>query len=793
MKTKLKLTLKFFIPILILSIIVLSLLVYIEIKNKNTALKFLEFRNILIKVKSIENHLDPVIVDLTFLSTHYSLCNFLENSTEINKQKVQAEFYLSSKTKTYYDQIRFINNEGMEVVRVNYNNGNPLIVPDDQLQDKHNRYYFKKTITLDREEIYASPFDLNVEGGKIEMPVKPMIRIGMPVFDHFNKKRGIVVINYRGKLMLEELAENAMIDDTVILSEGHFWLVNSDGFWLKGPEPQKEWTFMYANKTEKSFSNEYSLEWNQIAADTSGQIRNKNGLFTYATVFPFSQKPNRGESVNSLNSIDNYHWKVISFIPNSILNTKTMELIWKYIIILFFITILSFLGNLILVTTRLKMKESEENSKLLQGKRNSLQTLLLKIFQSEFSDLNSGLTAIINTASESLGSDYISIWRMNKDKNSITCIGLPEGLKPHPHTGMSMDIHSDSNYFNSILAGKQIVADVALEHSDTKEFKDAYLIPYNVTSMLDTPIWNQGKMLGIFCLANTGTKRQWTAYEQNFAIQIASTIATLFETDDRIKAEKEMRNAVEKAETANRVKSEFLANMSHEIRTPMNAILGFSEILLRKTQNEEDREYLQSINSSGKTLLYLINDILDLSKIEAEKVEIINRQINILSVLDDIKHLFSKKVSEKNLKYIVEVSPDSEKIVFIDEVRLRQILLNVIGNAVKFTEEGFIKVSLKTREDADSISLIIDIEDTGMGIPEKNRKQVFDSFEQTGKGSLAKYGGTGLGLAITKRLLKLMNGSIEIVDKKTPGTIFRVTFFDVKPTSSASNRNIDNE
>ena len=314
--------------------------------------------------------------------------------------------------------------------------------------------------------------------------------------------------------------------------------------------------------------------------------------------------------------------------------------------------------------------------------------------------------------------------------------------------------------------------------------------------MLDTPIWNHGKILGIFCLAYRNEKRRLSIEEQNFAIQIASTIATLFETDNRIKAEKEMRNAVEKAETANRVKSEFLANMSHEIRTPMNAILGFSEILLRKTQNEEDREYLQSINSSGKTLLYLINDILDLSKIEAEKVEIINRQINILSVLDDIKHLFSKKVSEKNLKYIVEVSPDSEKIVFIDEVRLRQILLNVIGNAVKFTEEGFIKVSLNTRvsrEDADSTTVIIDIEDTGMGIPAKNRKQVFDPFEQTGKGSLAKYGGTGLGLAITKRLLKLMNGSIEIVDKKTPGTIFRVTFFDVKPTSSASNRNIDNE
>ena len=279
-------------------------------------------------------------------------------------------------------------------------------------------------------------------------------------------------------------------------------------------------------------------------------------------------------------------------------------------------------------------------------------------------------------------------------------------------------------------------------------------------------------------------------------MQIASSIATMIETDERINAEQKMRDAVAKAEAANRIKSEFLANMSHEIRTPMNAILGLSEILLGKEQSDEDKEYLRSINSSEKTLLYLINDILDLSKIEADKVEIINKQVNILSIMDDMKRIFSQKVSEKKLDYITEISPTIEEIVFIDEIRLRQILLNVIGNAVKFTDKGFIKISLDSQaslENADSTSLIINIEDTGIGIPVESRAHVFDPFEQTGKGSLAKYGGTGLGLAITKRLLKLMNGSIEIIHKENPGTIFRITFLNATPILSESDRGMSNE
>lgn len=796
-KTKLSFFLNFFFPVLILSTVVLFVLAWFDIDNELETLKIREFSNVMLKVKSIENHLNPIVSDLSFMVNHHNLQIFLDNETETTKKNLQAEFLLGSTIKTYYDQIRFIDDKGMEKVRVNYNNGKPEIVSEDELQNKNERYHFKETIKLNQGGIYASPFDLNVEDGKVEQPAKPMIRLGMPVFNRSLEKKGIVIINYRGELLLRDFEKNAMFDDTVILSEGNFWLINAEGFWLKGPQIEKEWAFMYEDKKNLSFGIEYSKEWKIILTNKYGQLKDENGLFTYSTVFPFSNMIAKTEDIyDNSNTIDSYKWKVVSFIPYSRLNAMTITIIWKYVLILLFINILSFFGNLILIKARLKMKESEEKLTLLQEKRNTLQTLLLKIYQSEFPDLKSGLTSVVKTASKILDADYVSIWRIDKKGKFITCMDVSANSDIYPYAGKRINFDKFPEYFEAIQEGMQIVADDAVNHFATKRHKEGYLSSSGVASMLDSPILNHGKLMGIFGLAHKNQIKKWTIEDQNIASQMAASIATMIETDERIKAEQKMKDAVTNAEDANRIKSEFLANMSHEIRTPMNAILGFSEILLNKEQNDEKREDLQSINSSGRTLLYLINDILDLSKIEANKMEIINNQVNIVSIIDDMKRIFSQKISDKKLDFIIDISPGLEKIVFIDEIRLRQILLNVIGNAVKFTEKGFVKITIdsqKSIKKANSASLIISIEDTGIGIPKENQERVFNPFEQTGKGSLAKYGGTGLGLSITKKILLIMNGSIKIIDKETPGTIFRITFFNVTPILSESDRGMINE
>jgi len=258
-------------------------------------------------------------------------------------------------------------------------------------------------------------------------------------------------------------------------------------------------------------------------------------------------------------------------------------------------------------------------------------------------------------------------------------------------------------------------------------------------------------------------------------------VGTLRDISERKRAERQLEEAKVKAESASKAKSEFLANMSHEIRTPMNAILGFSEVLMNKLDDEESRSHLEAILSSGRTLLSLINDILDLSKIEAGKMQINYEPVELPVLVEDIQHIFEKKLSEKNLSLKIDIDKDLPGVLYLDEVRIRQILFNLVGNAIKFTDEGYIKIGVYVRKtDNERYQLKLVVKDTGVGIPRKQQRLIFNAFHQQDGQDSRRYEGSGLGLSITRKLVEKMNGQIKLDSRIGQGSQFEIILPDIR-------------
>nr|WP_321256617.1 response regulator [uncultured Pseudodesulfovibrio sp.] len=536
--------------------------------------------------RTISLDLKSLFNDLELTGSHVEIKNFLNNRNLSTRSDLESEFIALCQVSKSYDQVRILDNTGMELVRVNYNNGHPQAVPSQELQDKSNRYYFKESQKLKQGEVYVSPFDLNIENGKIEEPLKPMIRVSMPIYDDSKQRLGIVILNYLGQQILDSIAANKSGDRELSM------LLNDEGYWLLSPDKKQEWAFMYNDRKSLDFGTLNPHAWEIITSAKEGQFSTKKGLYTYSTIVVAPEAQS-----NELES-DARQWKVVCVTPISTIETSYANIFNNYAIIYTYAFLLILFG---------------------------------------------GLT--------------------------------------------------------------------------------------------------RARFIGA-----------------------------------RAQGQRRLEKAKLEAENANRAKSDFLARMSHEIRTPMNAVIGLTHLALKTELTSKQTDYLTKVDMSAKSLLGIINDILDFSKIEAGKLEVEEVDFILDDVLNDIVNMLGLQAEQKGIEFLLMVKSTVPNLLVGDRLRLGQVLLNLTGNALKFTESGEIIIAAKLIEETNDTAIIqFSVKDTGIGISPEQAAKLFQPFNQADGSISRQFGGTGLGLTISKRLVEMMGGKIELKSEIGEGSEFVFT------------------
>ncbi len=693
-------------------------------------------------VKYQERLLDVFFVghisDVMLIAELHALKNFAVAENGVLLDSLKHDFLSFLSKKGDYAQIRFLDKNGFEKIRVDVVNGQPKLISKKNLQDKSERYYFIETRKLQPGQLYLSPLDLNVEHHKIERPFKPMLRIGVPIFDQNAEFRGALVVNYLAEAMLKVFKRAGRN------SLGKSSLLNNEGFWLASENPDNEWGFMFPEHRAANFARYHPSAWKIIKAARTGQLENSAGLFSFSTINPKVSGREFQNSIDVESIIDtwdkSYPWEIVAYIPavkiESIVASK-LELKEKKWLG-FFLGLLVLSGAFLWFFLKSRQQGLEQQERV--RRLNEVLESKIEDRTRQLRNSNKRLSTIIETTTQ--GFVMVDAETIIVEINPAMLEMLGRSYQEIIGTPVAdlLDSEQREIYLERISSRKKGVS----EGYDLKIARPDGTICH--CHLQATPIVNESN-------------------------EIEGSFAFVNDLQKQLEFEQQLKDAKTEAEQNSAAKTLFLSSMSHEFRTPMNSILGFAQLLYGdKALGAKQKDFVAKIMVSGDHLKKLINDILDFAKIESGVVEMNVENVDLCQVIYEIVDMVTPEAKTRKIKFVIQ-EPNTHYFVRVDPVRLQQIVINLINNAIKYCFTGG-KVELFC-EEIDMKKLRLHISDNGPGIPEDKLEQLFVPFNRLGA-ETSTIQGAGLGLAISKNLAELMGCSLEVLQKSGPGCDFYI-------------------